>query len=69
MVNIFTYDNSYRKSGRGLKIFYYRNKGKRGGQKVMIGFIISENVDQYGRPLLSYELMSHNFVTLFPLSL
>ncbi len=34
-----------------VNIFYYRKKGEGGGQKVMIGIIISENVDNYGRPL------------------
>ncbi len=34
-----------------FNIFYYRKKGEGGGQKVMIGIIISENVDNYGRPL------------------
>ena len=30
---------------------YYRKRGEGGGQKVMIGIIINENVDNYGRPL------------------
>ncbi len=34
-----------------FNIFYYCKKGEGGGQKVMIGIIISENVDNYGRPL------------------
>ncbi len=31
--------------------FYSRKKGEGGGQKVMIGIIISEDVDNYGRYL------------------
>ena len=34
-----------------FNIFYYRKRGEGGGQKVMIGIIISENVDNYGWPL------------------
>ena len=30
-----------------FNIFYYRKKGEGGGQKVIIGIIISENVDNY----------------------
>ena len=36
-----------------FNIFYYRKEGEGGGQKVMIGIIIGENVDNnYGRPLI-----------------
>ncbi len=34
-----------------FNIFYYRKKGEGGVQKVTIGIIISENVDNYGRRL------------------
>ncbi len=37
-----------------FNIFYYHKKGEGGGQKVMIGIIISENVDNYGWPLRYY---------------
>ncbi len=35
--------------------FYYRKRGEGGGQKVMIGIIISENVDNYGRPPMTLQ--------------
>ncbi len=36
-------------------IFYYCKKGEGGGQEVMIGVMISENVDNYGRTLKKYR--------------
>ncbi len=35
---------------------YYHKRGEGGGQKVMIGIIISENVDNYGWPLTTIFL-------------
>ncbi len=32
--------------------FYYRKRGEGGGHKGIIVIIISENVDNYGRPLI-----------------
>ncbi len=37
--------------------FYYHKKGQGGGQKVMIGTIISKNVNKYGRPLTGLTLL------------
>ena len=45
-----------------FNIFYYRKKGEGGGQKVIIGSIISENVDNYGRPLSIKSVKKINIV-------
>ncbi len=47
-----------------ISTFYYRKMGEGGGQKVMIGIIISDNVDNYGRPLNTLLSDKVNF-TLF----
>ncbi len=43
-----------------FNIFYYRKKGEGGAWKLMIGIIISENVDNYGRPLYMIKVTDSN---------
>ena len=46
----------------------HRKKGEGEGQKVMIGIIISENVDNYGRTLSIYraKLLLHKNASVAP---